>query len=120
MTAGEAVAAYVAAWNETDETARRALLDKSWSANGVYEDPLGVVEPGRAALSRHIAQFHARYPGAKLAAIGDLDHHHGKIYFAWRLIAADGSAALDGRDFGELDADGRISRIVGFFTPQGR
>jgi hypothetical protein len=25
--------------------------------------------------------------------------------------------AIDGMDYGELDADGRISRIVGFFGP---
>ena len=30
---------------------------------------------------------------------------------------ADGSVAIDGRDFGELDAAGRIAHIVGFFGP---
>ena len=46
-----------------------------------------------------------------------VDEHHGKIHFTWRLVMPDGSVAIDGRDFGELDATGRIAHIVGFFGP---
>ena len=30
---------YMAAWNEPDDTARRALLAQCWSDSGVYLDP---------------------------------------------------------------------------------
>jgi hypothetical protein len=39
---------YGAAWNETDETKRRALLEKAWAGGGVYTDPQSHVE-GREA-----------------------------------------------------------------------
>jgi hypothetical protein len=38
------------------------------------------------------------------------------LRFSWRLIQPDGTA-IEGMDFGELDGDGRIKRIVGFFGP---
>ena len=68
MTLDETVSAYCAAWNEKDEAARSALLEKSWGEAGVYEVPTGVAPPGRAALHAHIAGFHQAYPGAKIVA----------------------------------------------------
>ncbi len=117
MTNDEKVGAYCAAWNEKDAAARTAILEKVWSESGVYEDPLGVVPPGRAALHAHIANFHLGYPGARIEPTSKVDEHHGKIHFTWRLVLADSSVAIDGRDFGELDDAGHIAHIVGFFGP---
>jgi hypothetical protein len=33
------------------------------------------------------------------------------------MYAADGSVALEGMDFGEVDGQGALRRIVGFFGP---
>jgi hypothetical protein len=33
------------------------------------------------------------------------------------MVQPDGTVAIDGRDFGEIDATGRIVHIVGFFGP---
>jgi hypothetical protein len=33
------------------------------------------------------------------------------------MLLADGKALLEGIDFGELSADGKLRRIVGFFGP---
>ena len=117
MTLDEIVSAYGAAWNEKDENARRTLLEKCWSENGVYEDPTAVVSPGRTALHAHIGQFHQAYPGARIVPTSKTDQHHGKIHFTWRMLSADGAILIDGRDFGGLDGAGLISHIVGFFGP---
>ncbi len=117
MTLDETVGAYCGAWNERDEAVRAAILDKVWGDDGVYEDPMGVVPAGRAALHAHIANFHQGYPGAKIVPTSRVDEHHGKIHFTWQLVMPDGSVAIDGRDFGELDPTGRIAHIVGFFGP---
>ena len=117
MTLDEKVTAYCAAWNEKDEAARAALLEKSWGDDAVYEDPMGVVPAGRKGLHDHIANFHQGYPGAKIVSTSRVDEHHGKFHFTWRLVMPDGTVAIDGRDFGELDASGRIAHIVGFFGP---
>jgi hypothetical protein len=115
MTLDQIVTTYWAAWSEKDEAARSALLDKSWGDSGVYEDPMGVVPAGRAALHAHIGGFHQAYPGAKIVPTSKADH--GRIHFTWQMIQPDGTVAIDGRDFGELDATGRITHIVGFFGP---
>jgi SnoaL-like protein len=109
------VAAYAAAWNEPDEAARRHLLETAWAATGAYTDPTAHVE-GREALVQHITGFLKSSPGARIVATSRTDSHHGALRFSWRLIRADGTT-IDGMDFGQLDGEGRLTRIVGFFGP---
>lgn len=112
----ETVALYGAAWNEPDVEARRQLLEKAWATNGTYTDPTAHVE-GREALVQHIAGFQKGLPGARIVPTSQADVHHGLLRFSWRLLKADGTTLTDGIDFGALDADGRIAKIVGFFGP---
>jgi len=110
----EIVCAYGKAWLEPDEAERRRLLQISWSEHGVYQDPNASVA-GREALVRHIADFHKRLPGTKIAFSSGVDHHHKAFHFLWKMIGPDGKVTVEGRDFGEFDHDGRICRIAGFF-----
>jgi hypothetical protein len=112
----QTVAVYSAAWNEPDIAARRQLLDKSWATDGTYTDPTVHLE-GREALVQHISGFLTGLPGARLAPTSRSDHHHGMLRFTWRIVKPDGSTLTEGMDFGELDGDGRIRKIVGFFGP---
>jgi hypothetical protein len=114
--ADETVAAYAAAWNEPDEKARRVLLERSWTDDGVYCDPTARAE-GRAALVGHIGGFHAQRPGHRIEMRSGVDEHDGMLRFAWRMVGPDGAVLLDGMDFGELAVDGRLKLIVGFFGP---
>lgn len=114
----EVVGAYVAAWHEKDQSARRRLLETAWSEDGVYQDPNADLS-GRDNLFQHIDGFHRRFPGCRFVLPGGIDHHHGRIHFTWRMIGPDGKTMLTGRDFGVLDKAGRIRRITGFFdTPE--
>jgi hypothetical protein len=110
------VGAYGAAWMDVDDAERRRLLEIAWSEDGVYQDPTADVS-GREALVQHIAGFRKRLPGSKIVITSGVDHHHGKFHFLWKMIGPDGRTTLEGRDFGELDRDGRICRIAGFFGP---
>jgi hypothetical protein len=110
------VRAYVDAWNEPAEAARRELLHRSWADDGVYTDPLVCVE-GREALVRHSRKFADRWPGARVVTTSGVDEHHGFVRFTWRLVSPGGEVLRDGMDFGELCPDGRLRRIVGFFGP---
>lgn len=112
----ETVGRYAAAWVEPDATARRALLDSCWADDGEYCDPASRVT-GRQALSDLIGAFQDRQPGARIEPTSGVDEHDGFVRFTWRMIAADGSTASGGIDFGELDGAGRLRRIVGFFGP---
>jgi SnoaL-like domain len=115
-TGASAVEAYAAAWRESDPAARLALLKRCWAEDGVYCDPRRRAE-GRGGLAEHIAGFHRREPGARIDVVSGVDEHDGYLRFDWRMFAADGSVALEGTDFGELDDRGALRRIVGFFDP---
>jgi hypothetical protein len=112
----ELVVLYGTAWQEPDEAARRALLERVWANDGVYVDPTAVV-CGREAFVAHMARFQERLPGHSLVQTTVVDEHHGRLRFGWRMLDPDGAAVLDGIDFGVLDEDGRLLRIVGFFGP---
>ena len=115
MDTEEIVATYGAAWNETDDAKRTALLERSWADDGVYNDPTATVD-GRAALVAHIGGFQAMMPGHTIDQASAVDTHGAVFRFAWVMRKGD-EIALEGVDFGELAGDGRIRRIVGFFGP---
>ncbi len=109
------IAAYEAVWNETDAANRMALLDQAWADDGLYVDP---VSEGRVrdALDAIIAAFQKQAPGAHIVRTSGIDQHHHQIRFSWSMVSADGSTAIAGIDAGELDDDGRIARIAGFWA----
>jgi hypothetical protein len=111
-----AVGNYMDAWNEADETARLALLDRCWSDRGRYVDPTVDLQ-GRTALAQHIAKVRAARPGARLEFVSGIDVHHNVVRFLWRLVRADGSVGDTSIDFGEVDQSGLLVRIIGFFGP---
>jgi hypothetical protein len=108
------VTQYMAAWNEPDDTARRALLEQCWSDGGVYLDP-NVALAGRDALATKIGEVLASRPRARLEFMSGIDVHHHAVRFLWRLVRADGTCGDTSIDFGEVGPDGRLVKIVGFF-----
>jgi hypothetical protein len=115
-SASEIVALYSAAWHEPDEGARREMLERCWAQDGVYVDPTVVVR-GREELVAHLGGFEERMPGCSIVVTTGVNEHHGRVRFGWHLLNPDGTLMIEGQDFGELDDDGRLRRIVGFFGP---
>ena len=111
----EIVETYGAAWNEPDDAKRTALLEQAWADDGVYRDPTATAE-GRAALVAHIAGFQAVFPGRTIDFASGVDVTEHGIRWAWVMRNGD-AVELEGMDFAELAADGRIARIAGFFGP---
>lgn len=116
MDAAETVAKYGAAWSEPDEAGRRRLLEEAWADGGVYRDPSAVAE-GREALIAHIGNFRQAMAGHEIVLTSGVDVHGRHLRFAWKMRGPDGADAMEGVDFGELDDDGRLRSIVGFFGP---
>ena len=110
----ESIAAYGAAWVEPDATARLALLEQAWAAEAVYCDPLAVVT-GREALSDHIGQTQAAMPGSRIEVTSEPVRHHDSAFFRWTMTDASGATVMTGFDVVQLDGDGRIARLTGFF-----
>jgi hypothetical protein len=105
---------YVAAWNEPDAATRLEILERCWADDAAYVDP-NVELRGRSALCEHISKVQAGRPGARIEMMSGVDLHHRVVRFLWRLVRADGSFRETSIDFGEVDANGRLTKIVGFF-----
>src|SRR5262245_50243469 len=105
----DAVAAYGAAWGETDAEARAVLLARVFAEDGTYVDPMGSAG-SRAALVDHIGNVQAMLPGHTIHATSGVDTHGDVFRFTWEMRNGD-AVALEGFDFGELAPDGKISRI---------
>jgi hypothetical protein len=112
------VDAYVGAWNEADDDARLALLEKSWANDGVYTDPTAEVK-GRDGLLKHTGEFvnNPEMKGFSLERVSGVDVHHQVLRFDWALKDPSGAVVVAGVDYGVLDDDGRFSSITGFFGP---
>ena len=116
MTPQEIVAAYASAWVEPDHTRRLAILGTCWASDGVYLDPSSRAD-GREALCKHIAGFQQAFAGHRIDLASGVDEHDGYLRFAWTISAPDRSELMEGVDFGQLDAEGRLKLICGFFGP---
>jgi hypothetical protein len=107
------VSHYLRVWNTTDEAERRKAIDEVFAEDVRYVDPLAEVE-GRDALNALIGAVHQQFPGLVFTAGGPADGHHDQGRFTWHLAPAGGEPLVIGFDVAELDAAGRIRRVVGF------
>jgi hypothetical protein len=105
---------YVAAWNEPNVATRLQILERCWAEDAAYLDPNAELR-GRAALCECISKMQAGRPGARIEMMSGLDLHHNVVRFLWRLVHADGGFGDTSIDFGEVDARGKLTKMVGFF-----
>lgn len=114
----ESVDRYFAAWNDTDPRSRLEAVARAWSPEGRYVDPVADVA-GHAAISDMIGGVHEQYPGVTLRCSSEVDSHHDVIRFSWEILDADGVPALTGVDVAQVDDDGLLRDVRGFFGPTG-
>lgn len=112
-TTNHVVDAYLAAWNETDADRRAALVERAWTAEGRYRDPL-LEADGREAIAAMAAGVQASYPGTAFRRTTEIDGHHDLLRFGWELAGPDGPVVA-GVDIAELAPDGRLRAVTGFF-----
>lgn len=104
---------YIATWNETDPSARRALIDEVWSAGARYTDPLAEAA-GRDQIDAVIAAVQDQFAGMKFRLAGTVDAHHDQARFTWELGPDGGDPIVVGFDVAQRDADGRLALVLGF------
>jgi SnoaL-like domain len=111
---------YLACWNETDSTARRDLITKTWADDASYIDPL-VDAQGHDAIDAAIAATQGQFPGHVFALAGPVDAHHDVARFSWGLGRDGDEPLVIGSDVASVSADGRLARVVGFLdkVPSG-
>jgi hypothetical protein len=110
----DVLAAYDAAWNQSDGAERARLLTRALSEDGELVDPSGRYQ-GRQAVCDRIAGFSDRFPGARVTITSGIDEHHGFGRYAWRVDTDKGETILEGVDVIERAEDTRLRRVVMFF-----
>lgn len=104
---------YIAAWNETDPAARRAIIDASWTPKATYVDPLASVA-GVTEIAGMIAAVQDRFPGFRFGLIGEADGHGEHVRFSWGLGPNGAAEApIKGTDYVRLEG-GRLAAVTGF------
>jgi hypothetical protein len=107
---------YLSAYNETDSATRMALVDQAFSPDGrLIDPPLDGV--GRQGISDMMGAVHQQFPGHSFRRTSAVDEHHGHLRYGWELLDPAGAVALAGMDVAEIDANGQLVRVVGFFGP---
>ena len=108
--------AYSAAWSEKeDPVARKNLLDKAWSHDGVFVDedtPDGLV--GRDALIEYIAGTHEEMPGLVITETSEPQVLGNRLRVRWAARQGD-TQMYTGTDFVEFAEDGRVARVTMFY-----
>jgi hypothetical protein len=112
-TMRDLIEGYLACWNETDSTARRELIAKTWGDDASYVDPL-VDAHGHDAIDAAIGATQAQFPGHVFILAGPVDTHHDVARFSWGLGRADDDPLVLGSDVASVGVDGRLARVVGF------
>jgi SnoaL-like domain len=105
---------YLEAYCETDAARRDELVARAWAENGELIDP-PLDASGRSAISALADVVDQHYPGHTFRRTSGIDAHHDRARYAWELVGADGTVAVTGVDTVELDDDGQLVRVVGFF-----
>lgn len=111
-----ALARYLAAWHEPDPEIRRAHLTAIWAPDGLFVDPRDRIV-GRENLLAHITRFRQEYPGVTFEATSGIELHHEVFRYTWQMRTADGQVRLQAFDVGQLDSQGQIALLIGFFGP---
>ena len=106
------VDAYLAIWNETDSSARKALIADTWTEDASYTDPLADVT-GHDGIDALVAGVQAQFPGLVFRRLGEVDAHHQYLRFAWEAGPEGAEALIAGTDAAVI-SEGRLRRVVGF------
>lgn len=105
---------HLAGYAEPDRTKRDELIAAAWTRDGVLADP-PFDGTGHAGIADMVDVLLTHYPDHHFERTTDLDTHHDHARYRWALVGPDGTKAVEGTDFAEFAADGRLVRIVGFF-----
>jgi hypothetical protein len=105
---------HLAGYCEPDPSVRADLLAKAWSTDGELIDP-PFDGKGRDNIAAMVDVVLTHYAGHTFRRTTAVDAHHDLARYGWALVAPDGAVAVTGTDFAQVGADGKLTRVVGFF-----
>jgi hypothetical protein len=105
---------YLEAYGEADADRRIRLIEKVWAPEGRLIDP-PIDGAGHDGISAMADAVLGQFPAHTFRRTSGIDAHHGIARYGWELVSADGTVTLAGSDVAEVDDDGRLVRVTGFF-----
>ena len=105
----------LAAWNEIDTGKIRAHLDQALSPAVHFVDP-SIETRGIDEFEENVRDFRTRFPDARSVRASGIDSHHRLYRYAWEIYRGE-ELFLPGFDVVEIDADGLVVSVLGFFGP---
>jgi SnoaL-like domain len=107
--------AMFAAWNERDMSKIRGHLEQALSPEVEFIDPT-IVTRGIDEFEKNVREFRAKYPEADIRRSAAVDVHHQLYRYSWE-ISVKSKVFLIGMDVTETNAQGMVTRVLGFFEP---
>lgn len=104
--------AYIAAWNATDAASRAPLIEKAFTADVAYRDPI-MQGDGHAGIDALIAGVHGQFPGFRFTLKGATDGYVDTLRFSWALGPDGVPSIIEGTDVCQIE-NGRLKAITGF------
>ena len=108
---------HLAAYCDTDASRRAGTIRAIWNNEGRLVDP-PFESRGHQGISDQAATLLSQFPGHRFERTTAVDAHHQTLRYGWRLVSPAGAAVVEGIDVADLDVDGRLCRVVGFFGAQ--
>jgi uncharacterized protein YndB with AHSA1/START domain len=108
---------YFQIWNTADPKRRSEILERIASDDVQFSDAFGCLK-GKDDFNAHIGAVHVHMPGLTLARAGQSQHCQGVAIVPWVATRSDGSSGGSGTNVFQLKPDGRICRIIGFWSRQ--
>lgn len=106
---------WLANWSETDESTRRATLGAIAADELEFRDAFSTTS-GHDDLVAHIGAAQNFMPGMTLSRDGNVRACQGAVLADWTATGPDGAARGKGTNLFDFDADGKLERVVGFWT----
>lgn len=115
MSHPESLDHMLAAWNEREPSNVRSHLERALSSGVEFIDP-SIETHGIDEFEANVHNVQSEIPGAVYSRTSGVDSHHGLYRYSWQ-ISRDGEVVLPGFDVTEVDEDGMVTRVLGFFGP---
>jgi hypothetical protein len=108
-----AIRSYEKVWAEPDSATRLHQIKTFWLDKSTYHDGAAFTK-GPVELNNMIQKFRKNLPNSILIGnpVLSFSNYHT---WSWTIINKEKNFHLDGRDYVEINGDGKITKLIGFW-----